>query len=383
MSYPENTFTKRTWKTKDVNEKVFYGDIDVVNRLGYQDYNEFIKNTERKQSMNGFDKTYLDFVDYILKITHRIWEEKGVGLIYDTYHNDIKVHFNTCTMKGINKVVSKTLQSLHAFPDEKVVGENVIWSGDDEDGFYSSHRLSSTSTNLGNSSYGPATGKKVAYRGTADCFCYGNRIVEEWIVGDTLHIVQQLGLNPVEIAKKLARNATNSPALQTSFGAGDTMEGQLVPNVYTREYSQFEIGDFILEVYNKLWERRFFDYVRKFYTDNSTVNFVGGKRLVGTQQIQGMFISLFASFPTARFVIERVTCNQGGTPKDWDAAVRWRLQGIHEGIGYFGQPSGKPIELLGINHVRVRHGKIIEEWITFDGMDLLKQIYLNCDSKLI
>ena len=27
--------------------------------------------------MEGFDPQYRDFVDYILKITHQIWEEKG------------------------------------------------------------------------------------------------------------------------------------------------------------------------------------------------------------------------------------------------------------------------------------------------------------------
>ena len=44
--------------------------------------------TERVQSMRGFEDTYTDIIDYIVRITHRIWEEKDIGYIYDTYkHN--------------------------------------------------------------------------------------------------------------------------------------------------------------------------------------------------------------------------------------------------------------------------------------------------------
>ena len=40
---------------------------------------------ERRQSMRGFEDTYIDIVDYIVRITDRIWEYQDVGYIYDTY----------------------------------------------------------------------------------------------------------------------------------------------------------------------------------------------------------------------------------------------------------------------------------------------------------
>ena len=40
---------------------------------------------ERVQPMRGFEDTYVDIVDYIIRITHRIWEDQDVGYIYDTY----------------------------------------------------------------------------------------------------------------------------------------------------------------------------------------------------------------------------------------------------------------------------------------------------------
>jgi len=92
-----------------------------------------------------------------------------------------------------------------------------------------------------------------------------------------------------------------------------------------------------------------------------------------------MLISLFASFPSGEFSIERVNCNKRVQGNSYDVAVRWRLRGLHDGIGYFGKPSGKQIEILGINHYCVSEGKIIEEWITFDGLDVLAQTYIDCD----
>lgn len=71
---------------------IYYGDSTQVNAIDHKNYGEFLKHTEKKQELPGFDAEYLDIVDYILKITHRIWEEKGIGVIYDTYANNCLVH---------------------------------------------------------------------------------------------------------------------------------------------------------------------------------------------------------------------------------------------------------------------------------------------------
>ena len=47
--------------------------------------------------MVGFDDEFTDIVDYILRITYRIWEGKQIGLCYDYYSDDCPVY----TMAGI------------------------------------------------------------------------------------------------------------------------------------------------------------------------------------------------------------------------------------------------------------------------------------------
>ncbi|MBT2698544.1 ester cyclase [Bacillus sp. ISL-40] len=363
---------------KNRGNLIFYADSSEVNPIDSKDDYDYVNISpvdQKKQSMRGFNEEYNNIVDYIVKITRQIWKEKDIGLIYDTYSTGVSIHKGLINSHGINEVISGTLQTLHSFPDRKGLGWSVVWSGNDQDGFFTSHRGRSVATNTGDSYYGPATGKKVMFRTTADCLIHSNKIYEEWLVMDTYHLVQQLGFDPIEVAKKVAKG-TQKLAPSLSFGLPETAETGLPPKHFIPSSDEFEIGEFMLDLFNKVWERRSFNFVKKFYEDKAVVHYVCNRDLVGVNEIQGMFISLFASVPNAKLVLERITCNRRENDQDWDVAVRWRLQGMHEGTGYFGVPSGKPIDIFGISHYKVRNERIVEEWLLFDGMEVLRQIYL-------
>ena len=357
--------------------KVFYGDSAQVTPVGVYDYNDFSTQTKREQKMPGFDPQYRDFVDYIMKITHQIWEERGIGVIYDTYHNNITMHCGSTNLVGIKDVISNTLQTLHAFPDRRLIGQNVIWSPMGPDGFLSSHRILSTATNLGQSNFGPATGKKISFRTVVDCATTNNRIHEEWLVRDNLWIVTQLGLDPHALAKEMAKSRQNRVGLQSSYGLCESMEGQFMPKRYTARNNG--VGERVLEMANHIYACKYINEVKTYYHDNAVVHFVCDRDLNGYDEIQGILISLLSSVPNGSFEVERVTCNQRPRENGYDVAMRWRLRGINEGIGFFGSPSGKPLEIMGINHLYVLDGKIREEWITFDGLDVLCQMYMGCE----
>ena len=368
-------------KRRVQQSNLFYADAEEVNMIDTNDDFDYLNlpgSLQRKQSMRGFDPEYNNIVDYIVKITRQIWKEKDIGLIYETYSHNVSVHKGLLNSHGVNEVVAGTLQTLHAFPDRKGLGWSVIWSGNDEEGFFTSHRGKSMGTNIGDSLYGPATNKKVVFRTTADCMILNNKIYEEWLVMDTFHMVQQLGLDPVEVAKGLAKG-TRTLTAPLHFGFPETAEIGLPPKIYRRQFEHFEIGDFLLEMINRVWERRSFNFVDKFYDPNAVVHYVCNRDLIGMAEIKGMFVSFFASIPNGKTHIERITCNRRGSDADWDVAIRWRVQGTHEGMGYFGRPSGKPIEIFGINHYKIKAGKIIEEWFLFDGIEVLRQIYMEAD----
>lgn len=358
---------------------IYYGDSKKVTPVGVLDYNDFSVQTKREQEVPGFDPQYRDFVDYIMKITHDIWESKGIGVIYDTYHNNVTMHLGSSNLVGIKDVISNTLQTLHAFPDRRLIGQNVIWSDFGANGFLSSHRVLSTATNLGDSNFGPATGRKINFRTVIDCATTNNRIHEEWLVRDNLWIVTQLGLDPNEVAKKMAMAAmAKTPGvLQSTYGICESMEGQFMPNKY--EAKDDSVGEVMLEMLSRIYNYKYINDVKKYYHPNAVVHFICDKDLNGYDEIQGMLISFLACVPNGSYEVERVTCNQREEGQGYDVSVRWRLRGINEGIGFFGKPSGNHIEIMGINHYHVLNGKVREEWITFDGLDVLKQMHMGCE----
>ncbi len=58
--------------------------LSVFDFADHPDYGDFVKaaSTGRRHPLKGFDEDYVDIVDYIVRCTHKIWEEKAVGLIY-------------------------------------------------------------------------------------------------------------------------------------------------------------------------------------------------------------------------------------------------------------------------------------------------------------
>ncbi|MGL6099585.1 MAG: ester cyclase [Fusobacteriaceae bacterium] len=159
------------------------------------------------------------------------------------------------------------------------------------------------------------------------------------------------------------------------------MQGQFMPEKYVAKDSS--VGEMMLEMHSRIFNYKMISDVKKYYADNALVHYICDKNLYGYEEIQGMLISLISSFPNAHYSVDRVTCNQRRGEDEWDVAVRWRMRGLHEGFGTFGSPTMKPVEFLGITHYRVVKGKIHEEWITYDGLDILRQLYLETEDSYI
>src|SRR5687768_12393324 len=64
------------------------------------------------QEMGGFPERYVDIVDYIVKITHEIWIDGAVGLIYETYDPNCVVYTAGGIGRGVESVVQSTISSM-------------------------------------------------------------------------------------------------------------------------------------------------------------------------------------------------------------------------------------------------------------------------------
>ena len=143
-------------------------------------------------------------VDYILRITREIWEDRNPDLVMRYYGPQARIHALGGIMRGAAEVTENTRAMQAAFPDRLVIGEDVVCSPLEGGAWLSSHRIRSPMTSRGDNAYGPATGRKVTTHVIADCVVKNGLIEKEWLVRDNLSLVRQLGLDPLEVARREA-----------------------------------------------------------------------------------------------------------------------------------------------------------------------------------
>jgi predicted ester cyclase len=333
--------------------------------------------SEKRQSLQGFDDDYVDIVDYIVRCTHKIWEEGAIGLIYTHYTHNCVIHTSNGMTYGREKIVEDTIQRQAAFPNLRAYADDVIWSGNDEEGFHSSHRVTNISRNTGYSIYGPPTGRWVTRRGVAHCFVKENRIIEEWIVHDTLTIVRQLGFDEHALARKLAVEEASlglRGPQPLPDGEIERLRGQLPPEVYPAASEGFDPEDFVRRHIHELWNWRLLNKVNERYVPNYTAYVTPNRTLYGTGDYKMYVLGLLSAFPDAFVMVDHVCWLPDG-PKGYRVATRWTIQGTHTGAGVYGAPTGKRIRLIGVTHHHIQDGRFVKEWTILDEFALLKQIY--------
>ena len=334
---------------------------------------------ERVQSMRGFDETYVDIIDYIVRITHRIWEEKDIGYITDTYRHNSHVYDDYGLQYGSSKIVADTAHTINAFPDIRLFADEIIWAGNDEVGFHTSHRTVIMGHNSGYSRYGPPTGKKVELWCIANCVSLENEIFAEWVVYDTASLIRQLGFDLPQMARALGNELADSGVDDPRFGEGQGLPGQAKPDYrqappVSTGAGGFDVEEFTRRTWHNIWNRRSLKEVTRAY--NLSLSFRGssGRVFYGRGEYQSFILSLMAMFPDLMLQIDDIYW-MGNDDDCYLVSVRWSLVGTHRGNGIYGAPSGRRINMWGITQQEIRDGVIHKEWMLFNEFAVMQQIY--------
>ena len=331
-------------------------------------------HTGRRQPLAGYDADYVDIVDYIVRCTHKIWEEKGIGLIYTHYGHNAIVHYSSGVMYGREGMVNNTLMRQAAYADRRAFADDVIWSGNERDGFYTSHRVGSMGTNTGYTEYGPPTGRKIFRWGIADCFSTENKIVEEWLMSDGVTEIRQMGYDPLELAHRSVL-----PKLPYTHGEIDRLPtGQQAPEFLDIPSWEGDPQGFVRAILQNTWNARLVNMIRSHYAPGHVAFVPGNRKLYGYGDYENFVITLMASFPDLAMGIDH-QCVVGSAERGYRVATRFTIQGTHEGYGPYGTPTGRRIFLIGAFHHAIKNGKIVQEWAVFDEFALLKQLYARLE----
>ena len=320
--------------------------------------------------MKGFDKKYKDFPDYILKITKQIWEGKDVNSISEFYSKDIPVRSPFGVTYGNKPVIEATFATLKEFPNRQLLGEEVIWNGNDEEGYHSSHRILSKGTHLGDGFYGKPTKKDIYYRVIADCACKNNQVYDEWIVRDQGAMVRQLGYTPKEFAKQIIEKEGGESKAKKVFDLSSDMKSEYTPFSFEKD----SVGEKYSQILKKIFLE---DYKFTNYARAASIFWPGNKIGHGREEISKFWNSIKNALKNINFSIEHVGwLEEEG--KNSKVSIRWFLNGLHaNNTNEYEQATNKNIFIMGINHAEIVDGNIIREWVLFDEVAIWKQLLMK------
>ena len=319
------------------------------------------KSGSSQEKMRGFDPEFRDLDQYIRVITERIWEGRRIDDIYRYYSDPCVVETPSSVSVNVADVVAGTRATLAQFPDRRLLAEDIIQSGDAEHGFLSSHRIVSSMTHVGEGNFGTASGRKIHVRTIADCVCKDNRIIHEWLVRDQAAIALQVGIAPRDLAQRWLdeRGGWQKPV---AGAAPAGYESHISSDATALNYAS-AIQAFASGKANPA----------KTYDDAVHHLGPGGETRYGQDEVVAYWRELFTALEVQSFDIVQLAIQQGGGRAD-RVAFRWRAKTRHNGAGRFGNPTGKPVEIMGINHAEFFNGRVLREWVLIDEIALWMQV---------
>ena len=271
--------------------------------------------------------------------------------------------------QGNVAVKAATMATINEFPDRELLGEDVIYSDDPKHGLLSSHRLLTKATHTQDGQFGPATGKHWVVRVIADCAAKNDTIYDEWLVRDYGGIVRQLGMNPRDYAAGLIESEGGVASASKPF----TPDAD-VPGDYKGRGNDNAWGAAYANSLNRIMAHDFNQILSDW--DRAAIGeYPGAQTAYGRDEMVRFWVGLRSSFPNATFTIH----HQIGMDADMlspRAAIRWSLDGLHEGWGTFGRPTGANIHVFGMSHAEFGPWGLRREFALYDEVAIWKQILM-------
>lgn len=337
----------------------------------------------RRQSMRGFEDTYVDIVDYIVRVTHRIWEDQDIGYIYDTYAPGCRVYDDGGPRHGVEPMVTGTIQRISAFPDMRHYADEVIWAGNDDQGFVTSHRALNIGYHTGHWRWGPPTGRKVNSWVIANCVIVDNEIYEEWVLYNTAAQLSQLGIDIAAAARAHGNAGALTPLTERELTEVERLAGGQKPWPFASSESlRFDPDHFVRALLHDTYNRRDLSAIDRAYASNVRWYGTTNRSGYGRAEVRAMARSLLSTFPDLGLHVDEVYW-MGNDREGYRISVRWTALGTHRGWSLYGEPTGRRVHLWGLQQLYIEHGRIVEDWMLFNEFDVMAQILKDDPAPLL
>jgi hypothetical protein len=331
------------------------------------------------------DDGHFDVVRFVLQTTHEVWDEQRFDRISDYFAEDFVSYGAEGREFGdLQELFDYALPRTAAFPDTRVFVDDLLWTGDEEDGFRTSHSFTVTGTNTGRSRHGPPTGKRLRLTGIANCRI--ERVdgrwqyTEERAEDDQFAILRactpgEVGTYP-ELPDHGDANAdeTASPsagvdeptASGTAGADGSTAspgadEGATDGTVPGRPSSTDRAGDpddgidpaeHLAGVVHEVWNERSVGAVERHYAEDVVVEAASGRRLRDVSELRTEVLERLGAFPDLELTIDDVLTASAGS--GYDSSIAYTATGTHAGPSRYGTGSGRSVTFTGLCNQKLR-----------------------------
>lgn len=320
--------------------------------------------------MPPFSNRWPTFEDYIIEITRQIWDDRDVLSLHHYYAADIIVRTPGGVTRGNGPVIRATIEAIGQTPHRSAGAEDVIWSRDETGHYYSSHRVCDWSVHNRDGVFGPATGRDLRYWIIADCAVRDEVIDDEWLVRDGGGLVRALDWHPRDFARHQIELEGGPEACASPLTAANDVAGP-----YTGAGNTDEWGAKYAEMLTRIMEGDL-STILKGYDEQCHLQYAGGIEAHGPDGANSFWAGLRSSFPGAAFNIHH-TIGRHDPLLSPRAAVRWTLEGTHDGWGNFGAPTGAKVYMMGICHAEFGPRGLRREYALYDEVAVWKQILLQ------
>lgn len=303
-------------------------------------------------------RPYADPDDFIREVTDLIWVDRSISYIRENYEPDSIVHGAYGTSTTRDEVIEGTLMRIAATPDRTGQAEDVVWEARGDDAFLSSHLVLSGHLQTGEYS-----------RTIANCLYRRGRMVQEWVVRDSLAGALLHGEDLDELARAQAfRGYTGSwiePGPADPIATGDSGPR---PDVYRAEVQT------VLEMIQTVWNERDLNKVEKYFDRDLVLLTIGNRVVIRPEGYRRALLRLLESFPGGQFEVRDIQTNYDVRYAGLRVAVLWKFVGDYTGKPNYGPLTGRPIDLLGISQFTIHQGRLVKEVRLWDDIALRVQI---------
>jgi len=309
-------------------------------------------------------KPYADPDDFIREVTDLIWVQRDISFIEDNYEPDSIVHGGLGTVIGRDGVIEGSLMRIAEAPQHVGQAEDVIWEARGDDAFLSSHLVFASDRHLVD-----GRPRQVRSRTIANCLYRRGRMVEEWVVRDTLAQALQMGIDP-----DVAAQGVEFQGFEGSWTQAPPEDVLAVGDSGPRPDEFRPECEMVLEFVEEVWNHRRLNRVPDFMARDLFLHTVGDATLVRPDAYQRDLLELVAPFPDARFSVRDVQTNHANRYAGLRVAVLWQMKGTYRGVPTYGPLTGQPIDLMGVSQFLVQDGRIVREVRVYDEIALRAQI---------